>query len=55
MASDMMAAQHNWDGLLNFILSDDTVTFDMEVMTLTGIHILRQDKNCSEKRFISLE
>ena len=52
MASDMMAAQHNCEGLLKFILPDDTVTVDMEVMTLTGIHIFRQDKNCSEKSFI---
>ena len=52
MASDMMAAQHNCKGLLKFILLDDTVTVDMEVMTLTGIHIYRQDKNCSEKSFI---
>ena len=52
MASDMMAAQHNCKALLNFILPDDTVTVDMEVMTLTGIHIYRQDKKCSEKSFI---
>ena len=48
MASDMMAAQHNCEGLLQFILPDDTVTVDVEVMTLTEIHIYRHDKNCSE-------
>ena len=35
MASDMMAAQHNCEGLLKFILPDDTVTVDMEAITLT--------------------
>ena len=48
----MMAAQHNCKGLVKFILLDDMVTVDMEVMTVTGIHIYRQDKNCSEKSFI---
>ena len=52
MACDMMAAQHNCEGLLKFIIPDDTVTVDMEVMTLTGIYIFRQDKHCSEKSFI---
>ena len=47
-----MAAQHNCDGLLKFILLDDTVTVDMEVMTLTGVHIFRQDKHSSETSFI---
>ena len=28
------------------------VTVGMKVMTFTGIHIYRQDKNCSEKSFI---
>ena len=45
----MMAAQHNCEGLLKFILPDDTVTVDMKVMTLTGVHIFRQDKHSSEK------
>ena len=43
MVSDIMAVQHNCEGLLKFILTDDTVTVDMEVMTLTGVHIFRQD------------
>ena len=41
MASDMMAVQHYCEGPLKFILPDDTVTVDMEVMTLTGIHIFK--------------
>ena len=49
----MMAAQHNCKGLLTFILPDDMLTFNMEVMTLTGIHIYRQDKSSSEKSFIA--
>ena len=48
----MMAAQHNCEELLKFVLPDDTVTVDIEVMTLTGIHTYRQDKHCSEKSFI---
>ena len=52
MASNMMAAQHNCEGLLKFILPDDTMTGNMAAMTLTGIHIYRQNKNCSEKGFI---
>ena len=39
MASDMIAAQHNCKGLLKFILPDDMVTVNLEVMTLTGVHI----------------
>ena len=30
----MMVIQHNCEGLLRFILPDDTVSVDMEVMTL---------------------
>ena len=52
MASDMIAVQHNCEGLLKFILPDDMVTVDLEVMTLTGIHIYRRDRNCSEKCFL---
>ena len=52
MASDMIAAQHNCEGL-KFILPDDTETADLEVMTLTGIHIYRKDRNCSKKNFLS--
>ena len=39
MASEMMAVQNSFKGLLRFILPDDTVAADMEVMTLTGVHI----------------
>ena len=52
MASNMIAAQHNCKGLLKFILPDDMVTFDLEVMTLTGIQIYRKDRNCREKSFL---
>ena len=54
MASEMMAVQHSCEGLLKFILLDDTVTVDMEVMTLMGVHIFKQDKHSSEKKFYSL-
>ena len=37
---------------LRFILPDDMVTVDMEVMTLTGVYVFRQDKHSSEKGFI---
>ena len=51
----MIAAQHNCEELLKFILLDDTVMVNLEVMTLTGIHIYRKDRNCNEKSFYSLE
>ena len=51
MASDLIAAQHTCEGLLKFILPDDTVTFDLEIMTLTGVHIYKRDKNCIQKWF----
>ena len=52
MAGDMIAAQHNCEGLLKFILPDNIVTVDLEVMTVTGIHIYRKDRNCSKKSFL---
>ena len=52
MASEMMAVQHSCEALLRFILPDDTVTVDMAVMTLMGVHIFKQDKQSSEKSFI---
>ena len=50
MASKLIAAQHTCEGLLNFILPDDTVIVDLEVMTLTGVHVYRKERNCVEKR-----
>ena len=52
MASEMMFIQHGCEGFIRFIVPDDTVTIDMEIMTLEGIHIFKQDKNSSEKTFI---
>ena len=49
MASDMIAAQHNCKGLLKFILPDDMVTVDLEVMTFTGGHVYKRDRNYIEK------
>ena len=49
MASKMMVIQHGCEGLLRFIVPDNTVTVDMEIMTLNGIHIFKHDKNSSEK------
>ena len=40
MASEMMVIQYGCEGLLRFIVPDGTVTVDMEIMTLKGIHIL---------------
>ena len=37
---------------LRFILPEDTETVDMEVMTLKGLYIFRQDKHSNEKTFI---
>ena len=52
MASDMTVVHHTCEGFLKFVLTEDSVTVDMEVMTLKGIHILQQDKNSNEKTFI---
>ena len=52
MASKMMTVQYSCEGLLRFILPDDTVTIDMEVMTLLGVHIFKQNKYSSDKSFI---
>ena len=52
MANEMMAVQHSSEELLRFILPDNTVTIDMEVMTLKGAHIFKQYKHSSHKRFI---
>ena len=43
------AAQHTSKELLKFILPDDTVIVDLEVMTLTGVHVYREDRNSVEK------
>ena len=51
MASDMIAAQHTCEGLLKFILPNDMVTLDLEVITLTGVHVYKRDKNFIEKWF----
>ena len=48
MASDMIAVQHNCEGPLKFILPNDMVTVDLEVMTLTGVHVYKRDRNCIE-------
>ena len=48
----MMIIQHSCEGLLRFIVPDDTVTIAMEIMTLKDINSFKQDKNSSEKTFI---
>ena len=50
MVSKLIAAQHTCEGLLKFILPDDTVTVHLEVMALTGVHAYRKDRNSVEKR-----
>ena len=52
MASEMIIIHHSCEGLLRFIVLDDTATVDMEIMTLKGIYIFKHDKNFSEKTFI---
>ena len=52
MASEMTVVHHPCKGFLKFVLPEDTVTVDMEVMTLNGIHIFQQDKYSNEKTFI---
>ena len=51
MASKLIAAQHTCKGLLKYILPNDTVTVDLEVMTLTGVHIYRKERNSVENAF----
>ena len=51
MASEMTISQHICKGFLKYILPEDTVTVDMEVMTLKGIYIFGQDKHSNEKTF----
>ena len=41
MVSEIMIIQHGCKGLLRFIVPDDTVTTDMEIMTLKCIHKIR--------------
>ena len=45
MASEMTITEHICEGLLRLILPEDTMTVDLEVMTLKGLHIFRQDKH----------
>ena len=48
-----MVVQHGCEGLPKIYLPDNTVIIDMEVMTLQGVQIFKQDKHSSEKCFIS--
>ena len=48
-----MAVQHSCERLLRFVLPDNNLTVDMEVINLTGVYIFLQDKHFNEKRFIS--
>ena len=52
MASNMTIVHYTSEGFLKFVLPEDTVIVDMEVMTLKGIHIFWQVKNSNEKMFI---
>ena len=52
MANNMTVVHHICEEFLRFVLPEDAVTVDMEVMTLKGIHIFQQDKNSNEKTFI---
>ena len=48
----MTVIHHQCTGFLKFVVPEDSMTVDMEVMTLKGIHIFRQDKHSNEKTFI---
>ena len=52
MASEMTVIHHQCKGFLKFVIPEDTMAVDREVMTLKGIHIFRQDKHSDEKTFI---
>ena len=49
MANEMMAVQHSCEGLLRFILLNDTVTVDIEVMTLTEFIYLNKTSTLVRK------
>ena len=49
MPNELVTVQHSCDGLLKFVLSNDMLTVDQEVMTLTGVHTYKKDKNNIEK------
>ena len=52
MASNMTVVHHTCVGFLRLVLPEDTVTVNMEVITLKDIHIFWQDKNSKKKMFI---
>ena len=52
MANEMTVVHHQCEGFLKFVIPEDTVTVDMEVMILKGILIFWQDKHSNEKMFI---
>ena len=49
MATELITIQHTSEGLLKFILPNDMVTVDLEVLTLT-VHIYTKNKNNVEKQ-----
>ena len=49
MAIELIDAQHTCKGLLKFILPNNMMTVDLEVISLTGVHIYKKDKNNVEK------
>ena len=44
MASELITSQHTCEGLSKFILPNDMVTVDLEVMSLTGVHVYKRTK-----------
>ena len=55
MENKLVTVQHSCDGLLKFVLPKDTVTLDLEVMTLTGVPTYKKDKNNLGKRILPWE
>ena len=55
MASELITIHHDNEGLLTIMLPKDTVNVDLEVMTLTGIHVNKKDKSNLEKKIFPLE
>ena len=49
IANKLVTVQHSCNGLLIFVLPKDTVTVDLDIMTLTGVHTYKKDKNNLEK------
>ena len=52
MAIKMPVVHHQCERFLKFVVPEDTMTIDMEVMTMKGVPIFQQDTHSNEEMFI---